>query len=108
MTQTEVDFIIQELRDLRKCNDDAHAEILRQQHETNGRVRTHEDILNNKEQGLIKRVLNLEKKTWLLIIVVSSLSGVSGAFGSQWMEEVLRQSTSANIFQTFARLITGG
>jgi len=24
------------------------------------------------------------------------------------MEEVLRQSTGANIFQTFARLITGG
>jgi hypothetical protein len=113
MTEHELDLLTQLATDIKWIKQDAvENKVLRDKidkhlDEVAEKVCDHEELLKGKDQGLIKRVLNLEKRTWLLVVAVSLLSGGSGAFASQWMEEVLRQSTSVNIFQAFARVIGG-
>ena len=102
---TEVHTDIQWLKSHASETKDWQDKVDKHLSDLNGKVKTHDEILNNKEQGLIKRVCNLEKRTWLLILAVSVFSGGTGAAASQWLEEVLRQSTNVSLFETLARLI---
>lgn len=94
------------LKELRDENNQSHSAILEQQKITNGTVKKHNEVLfspDHKEDGLVfkvnddgKLLRKLDRKVFRFMLfgsaVIFFIGLLSGVFGSQWAEELLRDT----------------
>ena len=92
---TDVKWVRGSLEILTTTNKEEHSEIQKHLLKINNTAKTNRDAVFSPDapgDGLVNRVRKLEKLYWRLFISCSILAFIIGSVGTQWLEEILRDT----------------